>query len=419
MRLTIQEILLGFVCILLAIVGPTPVSQYVLVTSLLALNIYVLTRTLYKGAYALSIFSFFLLSYSYIPFAHYVFDLRINIRTFVYSPDTVYQTGVLCLIFLSVFFKFVIIRRDSEYPWLSSPQRRGVSMVVYTLLLLSFVFTTWGLQGQTILEVGGYKESLASRESSVLFAYTLLTLPLAFLYTHTRTQRMLCYIMLLYYCSKIMLFGGRIEAIQMSITFFLIRFRFTWSRLRMIYMVLGAYILMTVWSVYRASTTVAITSITPDKLYISGGDVYYASMRIIYFIEHEILSLSDRIEAFLYYIVSALLPYRWLPDLANLSSYLKHKYDTGGGGLAPIFFYAFGGYPLVILAGYTLATLVNKMNNSRYHYFYGILLIATVPRWYAYYPIQPIKICLLGIILLWGIEYYLSNKNSIEHLKKL
>lgn len=390
-----------FLSLILGFLGPTSYSTIIVVALLLPLNLFMAIRALNRKSYAIFIIAFFMLSYSYIPFSYYVLGTPINVRTIAQTDTTIYETSVLLLIFQVILWWKLDIKEELKPVKIS--ERSGAWPFIL-LVVASLLFTSFGRSGISIIESGGYKNTLSSVESTSFFAYSIITISLAFVYANTKFKRVIIYGLVLFFCAKNLLLGGRIEAIQLCLALFILHFRYIWSRKTIILLCTLLYVLIQAWGLYRGNTSESFASFDQDKLYITGGEVYYASMRILFLIEEGFLSFGQRLEALAYYFLSVILPFSWLPDEANLSTYLKSQFDTGGGGLAPVFFYAFGGYPAVILAAYWIAQVLNKMNNSRYYYIYGVFLLATWPRWYAYYPIQPIKFCIYGLLLFWVFE---------------
>ena len=386
---------------ILEALGPTSHSEIAMAVILLLLNLAIAIIALKKKAYAAFIISFFMLSYSYVPFSYYILGNSINIRTIAQTPTSVYKTGVLQLLFQVILWWKLTIKKDTTPTGLLTNK---ATWPFTLLIILSLAFITFGRSGTSIIDSGGYKNTLDSVESTSFFAYSIMTIALAFIYANTRLKKFLVYILAFYFCAKNLLLGGRIETIQLCLALFLLRFRYIWSRNTILILCGSFYVLVQAWGLYRGDTSESLVSLGQDKFYITGGEVYYASMRIIYLMESGFLQATQQVEAFFYYFLSIVFPFSWLPDLANLSTFLKEQFDTGGGGLAPVFFYAFASYPAVIISAYLIATLINRMNSNKYYYVYGIFLLATWPRWYAYYPIQPIKFCLYALVLFWLCE---------------
>lgn len=130
------------------------------------------------------------------------------------------------------------------------------------------------------------------------------------------------------------------------------------------------------------------------------GDVYWASERLLCLMEDGELTLSDRVESAFFYIISPLFPTSYLPETANLSSYKKDILTTGGGNLAPVYFFSMYGFIGVIFLAYIVSYMLNSFlkRKSNILRVYAILMIVTLPRWFAYNPIQLVKLCLWGVI---------------------
>ena len=135
-----------------------------------------------------------------------------------------------------------------------------------------------------------------------------------------------------------------------------------------------------------------------NKLYqgTNEGDVFWASERILLLIDKGHLDFINRLKATIDLFFSP-----FVSDPMVLSTYGLNIENSGGGGLAPIFFYAFLGLFGVVLFSYFISQVLNGLNKnvSQAFNFYIILLIATTPRWFVYYPIFIVKFCLIGFIL--------------------
>jgi hypothetical protein len=119
------------------------------------------------------------------------------------------------------------------------------------------------------------------------------------------------------------------------------------------------------------------------------GDVIQSSGRILGLIQNNILSFSDRLLSFFSYILSPIIPSKLLPEYSNLASYKQDLYRSGGGGLIGVYFYTWLGLvgPIIsgIFIGYFIKSFYSK--NSIYYKLYGLCILITFPRWYAYNPI--------------------------------
>ncbi|MBW8327115.1 MAG: hypothetical protein K0M50_20290 [Prolixibacteraceae bacterium] len=125
------------------------------------------------------------------------------------------------------------------------------------------------------------------------------------------------------------------------------------------------------------------------------GDVAHASARMIGLIDIGILDFENRISSLFYYIISIFTKGYTFSDLGSLALYKKEIYQSGGGGLMPVYFFVWLSYWGVILAGYIVSKIVNIFitSNNSYLLLYAALVISTYPRWLAYDPITMFKLC--------------------------
>ena len=132
------------------------------------------------------------------------------------------------------------------------------------------------------------------------------------------------------------------------------------------------------------------------------NDIFYSSTVLNQAVLSDTLSVYTRLEIFFYNVLSLFVPYSWLPEKAAVVSYIqKNIATTGGGALISTYSYFFLSYPGVILIGYYIASLINKLQKSKNVYFilYCIMVLATYPRWFGYNIIGLFKISFYIVIL--------------------
>ena len=151
------------------------------------------------------------------------------------------------------------------------------------------------------------------------------------------------------------------------------------------------------------------------------GDVYWASERLLCLIEDGNLNFFSRIEAAVCYFLSPLAPSSYFPETANLSTYRRDLMDTGGGNLAPVNFFVMFGFLGTVFLGYFVSRMLNMLSkdNCNLPKIYILLMVITVSRWFAYNPIQLVKLCLGDSLLLFSDKRRLyCEKISSELLIK-
>ncbi len=398
-----------FLIILIILSGsnPTQVNGRILTLSLIGVNLLLFIRCILKGNLSLLVLFLFMSTYSIVPIFYYYLDLQISFYIQCFEESLLFFTTQILFLFYISLYLFLKVQEPKE-KIISKPNNLGYYISLFFILII----TIFSIRGETILSSGAY----LSGEAQTYFPpeYAIMFIPLAFVFSSTNIQRLILYIISLIFSIKYMLYGGRVALVQVFLVFYILNFRYIWSvkKTVFIFCVLGIVVLS--WGLFRKDITAFSLS---SELFgfnsDNASDVYYASIRTLYFIEHGMLNINDRIQAALEFVGSVIVPRSLLSPLANLSTYLKESYPVGGGGLAPVYIYTMYSYPGVILLGYFIGKIfsfIERAEKMSSIYIYSVLVIAMTPRWFAYYPIQLIKLCLIGAILYYALNslnYYL------------
>jgi hypothetical protein len=299
----------------------------------------------------------------------------------------------------------------------------------YLNLLICVLILLFSITGESIISGGVYGEAEKSplNEYFILFyLFLFLTKPNFYLY------KLIILFLGVIYCIKNLLFGGRIEVLQLFLlTFYILivfekKIKFSFFYL----FILFAFYLNLVIDAIRSNPVDFISGyylqyFDPRNFLFSDnnltylasnqGDVIQSSGRILGLIQNNILSFSDRLLSFFSYILSPIIPSKLLPEYSNLASYKQDLYRSGGGGLIGVYFYTWLGLvgPIIsgIFIGYFIKSFYSK--NSIYYKLYGLCILITFPRWYAYNPIFLVKFCLYSVFLFFLIMFF-QNKNSYD-----
>ncbi len=385
---------------------------------LLGLQLFLIFSSFYHKNVWLGIVFFFMLSYCYEPSRYYFFHEQIATYSQSQTPSTVYYTGLLTLIFNLVFSWVIPFQNNCKN--IGKPIQIRSNILIYLFcLVFGIVCLVQGKSGQTIIESGGYGNTLRNMEGSSLFGYGVIPLAVCLIYADSKVKRIILYCVCLIYIMKDFLLGGRVDSIILCLSLYMLRFRYIWStRTTLIILAFGLVLNLT-WGSFRSNTSVNFYDTLSTEINNIGfrtgnsGEVYYASMRIYYMIEQGVLTTGKRIQSALEFLLSSVMPYNKLSSLANLSSYNRWHFRTLGGGLISVFLYAWGGVAGVIgvacLIGYAIRRFITA-HVSKYFNLYICLVIATCPRWYAYYPIQLIKFCVFGVLFFVLMETVRTGK---------
>lgn len=375
---------------------------------------------------------FFLTLYSYEPLRYFAYGMEVGFRWQVRTPWTVYNVALYSYLFNLVLGYLTSSKRSVEDGKKICPIKNAQFLLWAFCLIIGVVLMIKGKTGETILESGGYGKN--NKVVSSIYGYSIIFISVAMLYSASKFRKVVTLSVAAAYILKDLIYGGRIDSVMLILMLYMIYFRYVLSKKQITLILIFGFIFNEAFGAVRGAILQrSFTDALVDKITnfsLSSGnsrEVYYASMRMFYMIKVGALDAADRISSFFYFLLSSVVPYSQLPPLASLVSYKSNYYHTGGGGLMPVFVYVWGGIPGVILSALFISRIFTsyiKKNQQGFGLMYTMLVIATIPRWYAYYPIQLIKMCVYGALFFTFTEMIRENravpwksKQKVVHIK--
>lgn len=357
----------------------------------------------------------FIFFYSIVPIQYYfgggdVSSVRIQCQT----SETVYNTALSI-----IFFYLAIIwgqwgnNKSSRYLRFENKLPINNNIAGYVVcLIVAIICIIFGKSGATILTTGSYAETLKESDISSLYAYGIIPILIGMQFANSRKKINIILSLAAIYVIKDLLYGGRIDSIQLCLGLYVLYFRFKWSIKQTITILGISFIMLLVYGLFRNSVSIGLVGALTEVVSNMGqsahhSDVYYSSMRLFYLIDNSILNLENRIDALFNFILSIFIPYSILPPIANLSKWHQDIASSGGGGLFSVFMVTMLGWGGMAIFSYYLGRSFRKfqyLKGSNFFTFWVILTIIMTPRWYAYYPIAIFKFSLYGAVM-----YYLLN----------
>lgn len=352
----------------------------------------------------LLVFFIFIALYSF-PTKLFFFDgIPFAIYNLNYTYDTAILTTLIFTLFYAILNLFLYIGKQNEQELIVVKRN---DLFFWGAIFIGFYIVQFMLSGDYLLSGAVYGHS--EKQVSSFNEYVIILFLLAYIYSGKKKLHIyILYLLISFYIIKNLLLGGRIESVLVLLAFFIIRFQYVFSYKKILLLMLGGVLIMNVIGNLRSNPMAFLegeASImdffkidVSNKLYQGSneGDVFWASERILLLIDKGHLDLIDRLKATFDLFFSP-----FVSEPMVLSTYGLNIEKSGGGGLAPIFFYAFLGLLGVVLFSYFISLILNGLNKniSQAFKFYIVLLIATTPRWFVYYPIFIVKFCLIGFIL--------------------
>lgn len=401
-----------------------PDTSSLLAVYTLILSIVIVYKSM-DNIYMFILFFFFLLYQ--IPIVLY-FCLNIEISSFSDFNDKIMYSEtsrIHSLLIFTLFLGKFILKKNQVKLIVVFPSIPNL-FSFYFFLIISILVLVFGQSGQTIFETGAYATGLSDK--STLYEYFIIFFALANVFSSRRGfQFYLLQFILVLYIYKSLLYGGRIEVLQVLLLNFYILIgdkKLNVSTKSLFFLLILGYYINILFANIRNQPSILVDFelqkiLTPfsinenTNLYSSNeGEVFHSSARLIGLINLGYLDILERIYSFFGFVLSIFVPSSFLPSSASLITFMKDEYNAGGGGLISIYFFCWAWYFGPIIIGLFIVYFLNKVNYSKNKYLvlYFFMICSTFPRWFAYNPIILFKICFWIIPL-----FFIFNKIKISY----
>lgn len=396
-------------------------SLFILSFSLLLNGLLIYQNRLNKP---IAIFYIFVFTYFWV-LVSYFFDGRQITFHQDFRSEEYYNKG---LFLFSFFLAFLAIFNNvnNQEAHISDRIHLKKNQLIFWFNILIFVIIIFkGKTGQNIFESGGYGKGVV--HSSSINEYSIIFFLVAYVFSGgARFKKSLLLLLGIAFCLKNILFGGRIEVIQLGLMIFILFFE---KRIKPFYFYLSIILGLAIFSAFShiRSNPLLLTNFDLKAIVLGNsnapieasnqGDVFHSTVRMMAMVDTGIIGFFERIYAFILFLMSSVIPFSRLPALANLASYKANMFSTGGGGLIFGYFYVWFSLPGIVLIAYLLNKVLTVFLRSSHQVglMYAILVLCTFPRWFAYIPINLIKLCLVGAVYYFFI---MALHNSIINIIK-
>jgi hypothetical protein len=391
-----------------------PDEKFVLIltlvyTSILMLNLFIKTI----NVKIINLFVLFAFSYL-IPLYYYTFANKI-ITSYDHSNNLnllIKYTYIYGLFFTVL--AFFLPNKISNSG--TSVNKKDNYIIFYINVSICLFIAFYSKSGESLLSSGGYGQTeISNLGGFAIGEYFLIFFFLAFKFSgNHKSKKHILIILASIYIIESLAFGLRNEFIQLSILLFILYYKERGkSHSYFAFILLGLYF-SSIFAVFRSNPVAFLQSSIIENLslsiiidnendnYISHqGDVIHSSSRIINFRDNGITTSGIIYSSAAYFVLSAAIPQKYLPEQTNIAAYKKDEYPAGGGGSLFAYFYFWFWYPGVIIIaiyiGY-LISIYSKYLNSIFG-AYIILVFSTFPRWFSYSPINLFKMCIYSLII--------------------
>ncbi len=385
-----------------------------------------------KRSKVLQLIFLFMFSYLYHLIPYFYFNIDIAYYK-AYQTNELFEFTLMLHILFTMLI-YIFINKNINYKKLSIIDnvviRNNPLIFLINTLIMLFIIVS-GKTGQSIFAANGYNNNtvelaggLAINEYFLIFVYN------AFLFSGgLKRNKIIIIIISVFYIAKNLLYGGRIEMIQLLILLLILFYEKNISNKVFWPAILLGYLFINAFSSFRNSLTLegmfnSLRVGQDGSKYFSSnqGDVFYNSAVYIGLIKEQIFADSFRIQSFIGFLERIVIPTKFTSPEANLSIYSKEFADAGGGGLISIYFFVWLSYTGILLIALFLSKIFNHIyvTNNQLVLSYILMVLCTVPRWFAYDPITLFKMSGYSVAVYIFFQlidnlFYKKDKLLISH----
>lgn len=328
----------------------------------------------------------------------------------------------VCLVqFLFLFAFFNVIKVNINFNLIKNSFAKNV-LLTYLLLLICLLILIFGLRGENIFQSGSYANNENVEKSSIHEYFIIFFLLFRIFMPVNKFTKCVYYILFFAYVFKTLLFGGRIEVVEISLVVLFIdiipKYKISVSKLIIILFLL--FYVNLIISNIRSNPLSLLNGEYIELLYpfnsnnnfesSTQGDVIQSSGRLIGILNTNSTDYFYRTSSFLNYLSSPFFISSLFNSTSNLAKYKQDTFQSGGGGLISIYFYFWLSYLGPIFIGIILAIFINFSTYNIYFLLYSFTLFITFPRWVAYNPIFLLKFCLFTILFFFICKLFFHHR---------
>ena len=383
-------------------------------------SLFITYKILIHTRNSIKVLLFFILTY-FLPFILLFIDFDISRGYYQFDLLKYYQHTYHLLSMGTVILIFFLDKCVGE----NDIEIRNPNKLIYQIsFILFFLLAAFGTSSGNALTEGYGNIQTSSLFGLSIGEYILLPLSVC-LYTQPYQQRKISQILFFSIVSislvKGILAGSRDILIQIFLLFLIMRPKFFKIKpgFFLIFVLVGFYLFLLFgylrsdfFEMIKNSEFTDIIKIPfthPTALIYAFGnqtDIIYSSVRIHGLIAEGIINLNTLIYSGISYVFSLFIPFKLLPNYANLAGFLKYQYPAGGGVFFTSLTWIYFGPLSFLLIRFIGVKISNMFNSNKWIYLYTVMLMCTYPRWWGYSPITAFKLCFYVIPLYFILSKY-------------
>lgn len=256
-----------------------------------------------------------------------------------------------------------------------------------------------------------------TEERYAFIDYSLIFALMAFIFGNKRDKDKILIAVCITYIVINLLYGLRLRSIQMALLVFMLYFEDKFSRKQTVAISLfglfGAQLLGQLR--VGGGSFVSILGVNDGIMVSNQGGVFLTANMFIGLAADGFITAEQRVTTFVGNFLAIFWSQSALPDAYNLASLTRAFFSIPGGGLISGYMYVWGGiFGLIAWTAFILSVYLKTYarNTSKFFLVYGVLVMAVLPRWFAYSPLHFFK---MG---LWCVVIYTVFRAAHQIMRK-
>ena len=387
------------------------------VVAILAIVINILFLVKFRNKIPLFILFVYILLHTKVFITYFIQGYSISYWEDFQNPAVLGTVLVAHLVFI-FFLGNSVTNKVSQTTYNITSVAKSNVYLFFTFAFVGVLILIFGLRGENIFQSGVYADSETVTKSTLHEYFIIIFLFLVIYAPQGKFYKAIVLFFFLIFIGKTLLYGGRVEVLQISLMYFYIFYVFK-SRVKLkhiiMMLVFGVYISGVVSNIranplnflngnyidFLSPGQILFPKTENEMISSTEGDVIQASARMIGMAKTGDISTLERMSSFISYLASPIVPASILPATTNLATFKQEFYHSGGGGLISSYFFIWLGYAGPILIALILGFFITKFYEfeNGYYIIYGTCLLSMFPRWFSYSPILIIKFSVYAVIL--------------------
>lgn len=353
---------------------------------LLAYTIWMCFRLMWLHRYNQPILIILIFATSYFVYMLLYYFMGIHYSTYRNFQTLQYTNGTLRVISLFVLILFYGIhkKQKGDPPFRNHLDCTRNDVIFIVCIIVMILICIYAYMGKNIFN---HQYGRGTTNSS-LFEYYFMFAITAQCNARSKRGRRILFLINSLYIVAMLLLGLRLVTLMVIMLLFVFYFE---DRYKTIWIVLASvmgFFFMSALALIRKGLLQfdwrTLLGVHDGYLFTNQGDIFLASTVHYGITQNGFMSLIDRITSLFAFILNIFLPSSKQFTIGILNEYVRPTYSLGGGGFGAMYAYVWLGYVGVILLAFFIGHFINAAYESKRTAYYGLFLIVTSFRWFAY-----------------------------------